>query len=136
MVLTFEPFESISRTATGLVNRKIHHQVQGDGEIYLQEDSALCGDNLTISLIDRQENKINDERKMDSLRYVINADTNNELRIEYVKEICIGYKNGLNLQKWKELICPSDLTDMKSGSKAANSNFILLIAILKKKYKV
>lgn len=109
--LTFEPFESISRTATGLVNRKIHHQVQGDGEIYLQEDSALCGDNLTISLIDRQENKINDERKMDSLRYVMNADTNNELRIEYVKEIYIGYKNRSNLQKWKELICPLELID-------------------------
>lgn len=48
--LPFEPFESISRAVIGLANREIHHQVPGDGEIYLQEDSALCGDNITISL--------------------------------------------------------------------------------------
>ena len=109
--LTFEPFESISQAAIGLANREIHHQVPGDGEIYLQEDSALCGDNITISLIDRLDAKINDKRKMDSLRYVMNADTENELGIEYVKEICIGYKDCYNLQKWKELISPLELID-------------------------
>ena len=35
----------------------------------------------------------------------------NELGIEYVKEICIGYKNPSNLQKWKELISPSELIE-------------------------
>ncbi len=109
--LTFEPFESISMAATALDKRAIHHQVPGDGEIYLQEDSALCGDNMTISLIDRLGEKQNDKRKMDSLRYVMSADSENELGIEYVKEICIGYKDNSNLQKWKELINPSELTN-------------------------
>ena len=35
----------------------------------------------------------------------------NELGIEYVKEICIGYKDISNLQKWKELISPFELID-------------------------
>lgn len=109
--LTFEPFKTISMAATALDKRAIHHQVPGDGEIYLQEDSALCGDNMTISLIDRLGEKQNDKRKMDSLRYVMSADSENELGIEYVKEICIGYKDNSNLQKWKELINPSELTN-------------------------
>ena len=108
--LTFVPFESISLTSMGLVDREIQHQVLGD-DIYLQEDSALCGGNITISFMDKREAKINDKRKMDSLRYAMNTDTDNELGIEYVKEIRIGYKDGPNLQKWKELISPSELKD-------------------------
>lgn len=131
--LTFEPFESISLSAMGLTDRKINHQT-GDTYIYLQKDSALCGDNITISFMDRGLIKIMDKRIMDSLRYVMNADTEkkykvferiddeipnnftsvnyyNELGIEYVKDICIGYKDISNLQKWKELISPFELID-------------------------
>jgi predicted adenine nucleotide alpha hydrolase (AANH) superfamily ATPase len=46
---------------------------------------------------------------MDSLRYAMNISTDNELGIEYVKEIRIGYNYSPNLQKWKELISPSEL---------------------------
>jgi hypothetical protein len=131
--LTFEPFESISLSAKGLTDRKINHQ-SGDTYIYLQKDSALCGDNITISFMDRGLIKTMDKRIMDSLRYAMNADTEkkykvferidgeipsnytsvkyyNELGIEYVKEICIGYKDISNLQKWKELFSPYKLTD-------------------------
>jgi hypothetical protein len=121
--LTFEPFESISQSATGLANRSINKEVQGTGEIYLQKDSALCGDNITISLIDRLDARINDKRRMDSLKYVINADTNNEPGIEYVKEICIGYKDRSNLQKWKELINPLELIENMIWQESNNLEF-------------
>lgn len=105
--LTFEPFESISLSAIGLTDRKINHQV-GDTYIYLQNDSTLCGENITVSLIEKDD-KINDRRKTDSLRYILAANNENGLGIEYVKEISIGYKNDSGLKKWKELISPSEL---------------------------
>lgn len=133
--LTFEPFESINQSSIGLTQRKIDHQ-SGDTFIYIQKDSALCGDNMTISFTDRGPEKINDNRIIDSLRYSMNADSeriykvfhvyeeeqnsyksvkySNELGIEYVKEICIGYTDNMNLQKWKELISPEELKDNKS----------------------
>jgi hypothetical protein len=132
--LTFEPFESIPQSADGLTHRKINHE-SGDSFIYIQKDSALCGDNMTISLMDRGTEKISDIKIKDSLRYAMNADTEtsykvfqvyekmpasspninyyNELGIEYVKEICIGYKNSLNLQKWRQLISPEELIGYK-----------------------
>ena len=115
----------------GLTNRKINHQA----DISLQKDSALCGDNITISFMDRGLRKTIDKRIMDSLRYAMNADTEkiykvfpdridgemptsytsvnyyNESGIEYVKDICIGYRDTSNLQKWKELISPFELID-------------------------
>ena len=131
--LTFEPFETISRSAEGLTDRKIVHQ-SGDTYIYLHNDSALCGDNITISFMDRGLSKSFDKIIMDSLRYAMNTDKEikykvfertddelptsyktvnyyNELGIEYVKEICIGYKDLSNLQKWKELISPCELIE-------------------------
>lgn len=131
--LTFEPFESIPASATGLVSRKINYQA-GDGYIYLQKDAALCGDNITISFMDKGDNKTMDKRNMDSLRFAMNSDKEttykvfeetdgetpagytsvnyyNEPGIEYVKEICIGYRDIPNLHKWKELISPSELND-------------------------
>lgn len=129
--LTFEPYESIPMSSMGLINRKINHEA-GDTYIYLHKDSVLCGDNLTISLMDRGLLKTMDKSIMDSLRYAMNAETEikykvfertdgeiptkyksvdyyNELGIEYVKEICIGYKDNPNLQKWKRLISPLEL---------------------------
>jgi hypothetical protein len=121
--LTFEPFESISFTAKGLADREIHHQVQGEGEIYLQEDSALCGDNITISLIDRLDNKTNDRKKLDSLRNVMNTDSESELGIEYVKEISIGYTDSSNFQKWKDLITPMKLIDNEIWQESSKLEF-------------
>ncbi len=106
--LTFEPFESLSVTAKGLTDRKINH-TEGDTYIYLHKDSALCGENITISFIEKSN--INDKRKIDSLRNAVTTDLKNELGLEYVKEICIGYKNSSNLQKWKELISPFELVN-------------------------
>ena len=131
--LTFLPFKTISLSAMGLTYRNICHE-SGDTYIYLQKDSVLCGDNITISFMDRGGLKAIDDRIMDSLRYAMNADTENkykvfertdgempinftsvnyynELGIEYVKEICIGYKDISNLQKWQELISPFEFTD-------------------------
>ena len=132
--LTFEPFESIPQSEIGLTQRKINHE-SGGSFIYIQKDSALCGDNMTISLMDRGTEKISDIKIKDSLRCAMNADakttykvfhvyekmrassTNvnyyNELGIEYVQEICIGYNNSVNLQKWKQLISPDELRDNK-----------------------
>ena len=133
--LTFEPFETISRSSEGLAERKINHQTD-DTYIDLHKDSLLCGDNMTIGLMDRGPAKTVDNRIMDSLRHAMNSDTEiiykvfsergnedkspagytsinyyNESGIEYVKEICIGYKDNSNLQKWKEFISPFELTD-------------------------
>ena len=54
--LTFEPFESISLSAMGLTDRKINHQA-GDSYIYLQNDSTLCGDNITEVLSTKMTNR-------------------------------------------------------------------------------
>jgi len=131
--LTFEPYESIPMSSMDLSDRRINHEA-GDTYIYLQKDSVLCGDNLTISLMDRGLIKTMDKSIMDSLRYAMNAESEikykvferkddeqsteytsvnyyNALGIEFVKEICIGYKDNSNLQKWKQLISPSELQD-------------------------
>jgi hypothetical protein len=131
--LTFEPYESIPMSSMCLGDRRINHE-PGDTYIYLQKDSVLCGDNLTVSFMDRGVVKTMDKRIMDSLRYAMNAESEttykvfereddeqsteyksvnyyNELGIEFVKEICIGYKDNSNLQKWKQLISPSELQD-------------------------
>ena len=107
--LTFEPYKSISQTANDLAGRRIAIEA-GDSYIYLK-DSVLCGENITISFMDKGDEKTNDKRKMDSLRYDMKTNRDNELGIEYVREIGIGYKNNPNLQKWKELISPSELID-------------------------
>jgi len=107
--LTFEPYKSISQTANDLAGRRIAIEA-GDSYIYLK-DSVLCGENITISFMDKGDEKTNDKRKMDSLRYDMKINRDNELGIEYVKEIGIGYKDSPNLRKWKELISPSELID-------------------------
>jgi hypothetical protein len=109
--LTFESGNSMSSVSMGLTEREISHEA-GEDYIYLK-DSPLCGDNITISFMDKGQDKINDIRKLDSLRYNLTTDSENKLGIEYVKEIQIGYKDSINLQKWKELICPEELKDNK-----------------------
>lgn len=131
--LTFEPYESIPMSSMDLSDRSINHE-PGDTYIYLQRDSVLCGDNITISLMDRGDLKAMDKGIMDSLRYAMNAESetkykvfersddeqsteytsvnySNDLGIEFIEEICIGYKDNANFQKWKQLISPAGLED-------------------------
>jgi hypothetical protein len=104
--LTFEPFESLTQAAKGLSERNIDHKVMGREYIYFT-DSSLCRDNITITLMGDGGKTVGKNRKTDSLRYAMEGDTQNELGIEYIKEIRIGYKGDANLQKWKELISPA-----------------------------
>jgi hypothetical protein len=127
--LTFEPFKSISLSAMGLAERKVQY-IEGDDYIYLK-DSMLCGDNITISFMDRGQEKIKDYRKMDSLRFDMTTNTENELGIEYVKEIWIGYKDSANLQKWKEIIIPSLLINNEIWRKDDSLNFYFIKSNIK-----
>jgi hypothetical protein len=105
--LTFEPYKTLSQSAKGLTDRKINYELDGDVFIY-PKDSVLCGENITISIMDKAD-KISDRKKLDSLRYSLTSESKNELGIEYVKELWIGYKNQDGLSKWKDLIKPSKL---------------------------
>ena len=115
--LTFEPFKSIPLSAKGLVDRKIPHE-EGDTYIYIK-DPKLCGENITISFIG--QGKIEYNRIFDSSSLAMTKDSGNELGIEYIKEIRIGYKDNTNLKKWKELISPDKLVNNK---KWAESNIL------------
>lgn len=103
--LTFEPKNSIAFAAKCLQEKLIEHEVASDEFIYLT-DAGLCGENITISIMDKHE-KIKDHAKQDSLRSVISLNSNSGLGIEFVKEIQIGYPNALHLQNWKNFIHPS-----------------------------
>jgi hypothetical protein len=109
--LTFEPFQSLSLSSKGLSDRKIPHQT-GDSFIYVK-DSILCNEMITISFMDKGQGKIEDKKITDSLSFAIAHDLENDLGIEYVMEIGIGYKDNNNLQKWKELIKPGKLIKSK-----------------------
>jgi len=127
--LTFEPFKSISLSAKELAKRKVQH-IEGDNYIYLK-DSMLCGDNITISFMDRGQEKKKDNIKTDSLRYDMTTNTENELGIEYIKEIWIGYKDSANLQKWKELISPYLLINNEIWRKSDSLNFYFIKSNIK-----
>ena len=105
--LTFEPFKTLSQASNELTGRRINCQAEGNFIIF--SDSALCGDNIVISFMD-DVNKVNGKnRKIDSLKIDMAADTENELGIEYVSEIVIGYRDNEGLEKWNELISPAEL---------------------------
>lgn len=107
--LTFEPYKTLKLSAAELAGRNIDYSVDGDVFIY-PKDPMLCGDNMTISIMDKPD-KISDRQKLDSLRYSMENDNNGDLGIEYVKEIWMGYKELSGLNKWKDLIKPSVLND-------------------------
>jgi hypothetical protein len=119
--LTFEPFKSIALSAKGLNDRKIHHQA-GEGYIYL-EDSTLCGENITISFMDKGQGKTEDKKIMDSLSLSLNKDTENEPGIEYIKEIRIGYRDSTTWEKWKEIISPDKLVNDKIWAESNGLEF-------------
>lgn len=107
--LTFEPAESIPVSAKGLTDRNIQHEA-GDDYIY-NRDTALCAENITLSFLDKGQASAADERVMDSLASYINRE--NDLGIQYVKEIWIGYKDSDNWQKWREIISPEKFSRKK-----------------------
>lgn len=122
--LTFESNKSMTSAALDLTGRKIQHKVTGDLSIsfdgnMLSGKNILCGENITINLMDKSDKYI-DRMKMDSLRNSMNNYSGNELGIEYVKGIQIGYKDKENLEKWKDLIYPSVL--MNNGVWSGNDN--------------
>jgi hypothetical protein len=127
--LTFEPFKTIPLSAKGFVDRKIPHE-EGESYIYIK-DSTLCSDNITISFMDKGLGRIEDKRIMDSLLFAMTKDTENELGIEYVKEIWIGYKDNTNLQKWKELISPDKLANNKIWAESNILEFHLIKSRIK-----
>ena len=105
--LTFEPSLTISETSEFLLEQQILHDVVSDEFIYLK-DPGLCSENITISFMDKHE-KVKDHLKIDSLRSVMRSG-NSDPGIEYVKEIGIGFSSESNLQNWKKLISPSELS--------------------------
>lgn len=106
--LTFEPSLSIGRTSENLREKELNHEVAGDEFIYLK-DTGLCGQNITISIMDRHE-KLRDRARQDSLRSAISHNKPSGLGIERVKEIRIGYSKDFQFQKWKTFISPSTVT--------------------------
>lgn len=100
---TFEPSVSISLAAQQLSQKAIGHQVMSDEYIYFN-DSSLCGQNTTLSLMNKHEKQA-DKVKMDSLQSVLILETN-PMGIEYVKEIRVGYTSNIQFQKWQQLFEP------------------------------
>jgi len=105
--LTFEPAYDISYTAKALQDKKIQHEVASDEYIYLK-DPGFWGENIAISIMDKHE-RTKDHAKLDSLHKVMIPGSNSSLGIEYVKEIQLGIPNASHLERWKELIFPSEL---------------------------
>lgn len=111
--LTFEPYKSIFHTANALLERKISFEA-GDNYVYLK-DSLLCGENITISFMDKGDERTGDIRKKDSLRHELTTRSKNELGIEYIKEIQIGYKDNAGLERWKKFLSPNEMAYNEIG---------------------
>jgi hypothetical protein len=122
--LTFETFKSTDLASVDLTGRKIEHKITGEKSISLAEN-IICGENITVNLMDKSDTYI-DRVKMDSLRNYMVKNNGNELGIENVKEIQIGYKDSDILQKWKDFIFPSLLmnNEIWRGSENLEYHFI------------
>jgi hypothetical protein len=97
--MNFEVYKSLTSSDIALNNRGIRHQVN-QGSIYIR-DSILCNQNVFSALYE-----VNDKEIRDSLQKVMNTAVKNKPGIEYIKEIFIGYKEKVNLKKWKEFLYP------------------------------
>ncbi|NEW85602.1 MAG: hypothetical protein GZ094_25010 [Mariniphaga sp.] len=100
-------------------------EIHGDEYIYLT-DNEVSGENTFIGISNRKE-KEKDHSKLDSLRSAMNSNLESDLGIEYVKEVQIGYPGNKNLERWKDLIYPSDLDKSKAWhvSNSLNIGFVL-----------
>lgn len=105
--LNFETGGSISSVAKALDSFDIKYNIDGDEYIYPQ-DPDLVGENTFIG-ISNGHGKDRDRARMDSLKRTMNSNYTDGLGIEYVNEIQVGYPGNKNLERWKEIIHPSDL---------------------------
>ncbi len=102
--MNFEVFESLAEGKRGLEARDIKHQVN-KGSIYIR-DSVLCNENLFAALYE-----VPDREKRDSLRLLLINQKKESPGIEYISEISIGYKEEVNLLKWKEFLHPYEFDE-------------------------
>ena len=105
--LNFETDNSISFVAKVLENLNMKFESDGKEYIYIQ-DPDLSGENTFLGIANSY-GKEKDHAKLDSLKSVMNSNIESDLGIEYVNEIQVGYPCDKNLERWKELIHPSDL---------------------------
>ncbi len=94
--------KSLASSKQVLNKHGIKHQVN-KGSIYIR-DSILSNENIFTALYE-----VSDKEKRDSLRNTMNTKENNKLGIEYIKEIFIGYKEDVNLLKWKKYLYPLEI---------------------------
>jgi hypothetical protein len=121
--LTYEPYSTLALSAAELSKREIQFKI--DATFIYLTDTILCKQNITISIMDKAD-KIKDRERIDSLKNLMESDSADELGIEYVKEIRIGYTDEPDLQKWKTLIKPAVLENHKlwTGNNLPEIHFI------------
>ena len=105
--LNFETDNSISSVAKVLENLNMKFESDGKTYIYIQ-DTEVSGENTFLGIANSY-GKEKDHSKLDSLRSVMNSNIESDLGIEFVHEIQVGYPGNKNLERWKELIHPSNL---------------------------
>lgn len=105
--LNFETDNSISSVAMVLENLNMKFESDGKTYIYIQ-DTDVSGENSFLGIANSYGNE-RDYTTMDSLKLIMNSKYTDGLGIEYVFEIQVGYPGNKNLERWKELIHPSDL---------------------------
>lgn len=96
--------KSLAASKQTLNMQGIKHQVNL-GSIYIR-DSILCNENIFTALYE-----VSDKEKRDSLQYTMNKKGKNKLGIEYIKEIFVGYKEDVNLLKWKKYLYPLEIRE-------------------------
>lgn len=119
--LNFETDNSISSVAKVLENLNMKFESDVKEYIYIQ-DPDLSGENTFLGIAN-PNGKERDHATMDSLKLVMNGKYTDGLGIEYVNEIQVGYPGKKNLERWKELIHPSDLNKRQSWH-VSNSLYI------------
>lgn len=100
--INFEVYESLAVSEQALLMRGIKHQVN-IGSIYVR-DSILCNENIFTALYE-----VRDKKVRDSLRNSLISNVENKPSIEYINEIFIGYKEKMNLLKWKDFLDPLEI---------------------------
>jgi hypothetical protein len=97
--MNFEVPGSLESSEQVLAKLDLRHQVNR-GSIYIR-DSTLCNENIFVALYE-----VKDKELRESLRQELISDTLLQPGIEYIKEIVVGYKEGIFLSKWKEFLHP------------------------------
>lgn len=97
--------QSIASIA-GCLNSKNIKMEQGDNKHIQVTDTSIIKHNIYFGITtETAPNKLDD-----SLRTVMLENNKNRLGIERVKEVRVGYKDKDGMDKWKEIIKPSELS--------------------------